>query len=131
MARRTTNTLTEVELEFMHILWATKEASPEDMQKALLQNNRSLTGGSIRKMLLILMNKSYVSRRKEGKKYLYRAAVGNAAAKRSMVGDLLDRAFGGSAALMVAALLDRGNVPAEDLDHIERLIAARKKGGSK
>ena len=60
MARHTTKTLTEVELEFMQILWTEDEASPEDIQKNLLQKGRTLTGGTIRKMLSILMKKGYV-----------------------------------------------------------------------
>ena len=42
-----------------------------------------------------------------------------------MVG-LLKRAFGGEAALMVAALIDSQSVHEEDLDEIKRLIAARE-----
>ena len=127
MARHTTSTLTEVELEFMQILWSKKEASPEDMQKALLQNGRSLTGGSIRKMLLILMKKGYVKRVKQGKKFVYSVKVHQHQANRSMINELMNRAFNGSASLMVAALLDSRNISEEDIDRIEQLIAERKK----
>lgn len=126
MARRTSSTLTEVELEFMHILWAIKEASPEDMQKALLQNNRSLTGGSIRKMLLILMKKGYVKRVKQGKKFIYSPKIQQKQANRRMISELINRAFDGSSLLMVAALLDSRNV-SDDIEKIEQLIAERKK----
>ena len=127
MARRSTSTLTEVELEFMHLLWAEHEVSPEDIQNALLERGRTLTGGSIRKMLSILMRKGYVNRKKEGKKYLYTARVGQEQAKKSMIRELLNRAFGGSASLMFATLIEGRDVPEEDLKTIERLIAERKK----
>ena len=127
MARRTTPTLTEVELEFMQVLWAEREVSPEDIQNALLERSRTLTGGSIRKMLSILMRKGYVNRKKEGKKYLYTAMVGQEQAKKSMIRELLNRAFGGSASLMFATLIEGRDVPVEDLKTIERLIAERKK----
>jgi len=127
MARRSTPTLTEVELEFMQLLWAEREVSPEDIQNALLERSRTLTGGSIRKMLSILMRKGYVNRKKEGKKYLYTARVGQEQAKKSMIRELLNRAFGGSASLMFATLIEGRDVPDEDLKTIERLIAERKK----
>ena len=127
MARRTSNTLTDVELEFMQILWSEREAAPDDLKNALKEKGRSLTGGSIRKMLLILMKKGYVERIKQGKKYIYRAKVQQDNAKRSMIHELLNRAFGGSASLMFATLLNGKKVPDEDIKKIEQLIAGHKK----
>jgi BlaI family transcriptional regulator, penicillinase repressor len=131
MPRKVSPSLTAVELAFMEALWSGGELSPEDMREWHAVHRKELTGGTVRKTLLILMKKGYVERRKDGKRYLYRASVGNDAAKKSMVGELLDRAFGGSASLMVAALLDRENVPADDIARIERIIAERKNGGAK
>ena len=131
VARRTSKTLTEVELEFMQILWRRGEATPDVMQEELVKKGRDITGGSIRKILAILMRKGYVDRRKESKAHVYRAVVGKQRAQRGIVGDILQRAFGGSAANMIAALLDSQPVPEEDLDAIEQLIAERRKGGKK
>ncbi|MCE5248627.1 BlaI/MecI/CopY family transcriptional regulator [bacterium] len=127
MARRAAGTLTEVELEFMQMLWSLKQAAPEDMQNALLEKGRELTGGSVRKMLLILMKKGYVQRIREGKKYVYSAQVPQEQAKRSMLNELMDRAFGGSASILVATLLKSSSVPEDDIVKIERLIAEHKK----
>ncbi|MFC1606486.1 BlaI/MecI/CopY family transcriptional regulator [Candidatus Latescibacterota bacterium] len=128
MARRQSGTLTEVELEFMQVLWKDGEAAPEDVQKALLDSGRSLTGGSIRKMLSILVRKGYVSRKKQGKKYVYSPNILEEQAKTSMIRELVNRAFGGSASLMVATLIESGgDIPADDLRKIERIIAERKK----
>ncbi|HDY90465.1 MAG TPA: BlaI/MecI/CopY family transcriptional regulator [bacterium] len=131
MARHTTSTLTEVELEFMQILWSEDEASPEDIQKTLLQKERTLTGGSIRKMLSILMKKGYVKRVKQGKKHVYSVKVQQDQANRSMIRELMNRAFGGSASLMVAALMDSHAVPDKDIEKIEQLISERKKEARK
>ena len=48
-----------------------------------------------------------------------------------MVMDLLDRAFGGSAALMVASLLDSRAVRKKDIQEIKRLIAKHEGEGRK
>lgn len=131
MARRLSNTLTEVELEFMQVLWSREDAAPEDIRHILNEKGRTLTGGSIRKMLLILVKKGYVERVRDGKKYIYRAKVKQTSAKTNMVFDLLDRAFGGSAPKMFVTLLDSREVPEEDLEKIQKLIAERKKAEQK
>ncbi len=131
MARRTTKTLTEVELEFMQILWSEGGSSPEDIRNSLLRKGRSLTGGSIRKMLLILLKKGHVKRVKQGKKFVYSAKIQKDKANRNMVAELLNHAFGGSSSYLVATLLDTHPVPAEEIKKIEQLIAKRKKGDRK
>ena len=102
MARRKSRTLTDVELEFMQIIWQQDEISTEEIQQALLKQDRNLADGSIRKVLSILTDKGYLARRREGRGFLYHALVERTLANSNMVTDLLKRAFGGSAALMVA-----------------------------
>ena len=73
MARRKSPTFTEVELEFMQIIWAHGEVSTEDIQIALREQGRDLSDGSIRKILSILMNKGHLNRRRVGRGFIYRA----------------------------------------------------------
>ena len=75
MARRKSSTFTEVELEFMNIIWEHDEVSTEDIQKFLEENDRYLTDGSIRKILSILMTKGHLERRKMGRRFYYKAKV--------------------------------------------------------
>ncbi len=126
MARRKSRTLTEVELEFMHVVWAAQEVGTDDVQRALRKKDRDLSDGSVRKVLSILLGKGYVSRRREGRGFIYKATVPEGSAHGCLVADLLRRAFGGSAALMVASLLDTDAVSDEELDEIKRLIAERE-----
>ena len=126
MARRETRTLTEVELEFMQVIWAKGAVSTEDVMGALKRQGRDLADGTVRKMFSILVRKGYLTRRRQGRCFLYKPSVGKDQATRNMVVDLLKRAFGGEAALMVAALIDSQSVREEDLDEIKRLIAARE-----
>jgi len=127
MARHKTRTLTEVELEFMKVLWTKGEASTEDMQAALGERGRDLADGSVRKVLSILERKGYAERRRDGRGFLYKAKVQEDEAHRSLVQDLLSRAFGGSAALLVASLLDTAPVRRKDVEAIKRLIAERER----
>jgi predicted transcriptional regulator len=131
MPRRKSRTLTEVELEFMHVLWSSGESTTEDVQDALCEEGHGLADGSVRKVLSILVEKGYVTRRRAGRGFLYKAQVARRAANRSLVRDLLDRAFGGSASLMVASLLDGRRVKPKEMAAIKRLIARREREGGK
>lgn len=126
MARRHTPTLTRVELEFMGIVWTAPEVTTEHIQKELRRRGRALTGGSIRKILSILMKKGYVARRQEGNTFFYKATVPLEAARKSLVADFLSRAFGGSAGLLVAAVLDAGKLRRGELEEIKKAIAQRE-----
>ena len=128
MARRKARTPTEVELEFLQVVWDRDEVTTEDVQRALKKKGRPLADGSVRKVLSILEEKGYVSRRPRGRGFLYQAIVPREKANRRMVTDLLKRAFGGSAALMVASLMDSQAVSAKDVEEIKRLIVERKRG---
>ena len=127
MSRRSTQTLTEVELEFMLILWQHGEATSEIIQDDFRSRGRELSGGAIRRMLAILTDKGFVGRRKEGRSFTYFPAVSERNAKSGMVGDLLRRAFGGSAAHMIAALFNSRDISGDDLKKIDAIIATRRK----
>ena len=126
MGRRPSPTLTTVELEFMQVLWARGELSTEEVQHALRAGGHELSDGSVRKVLAILMRKGYVTRTPSGRGFRYRARVDARRARGSLVLDLLKRAFGGSAALMLAAIIDARAVKKSDLAEIRRLIAERE-----
>ncbi|MFA6472234.1 MAG: BlaI/MecI/CopY family transcriptional regulator [Candidatus Latescibacterota bacterium] len=131
MARWKSRTLTEGELDFMRVLWELREASPDEIQTALAASGRFLTGGTIRNVLAVMMEKEYVSRRKQGKAHLYRAFVDEEQALKSMAQDLLATAFGGSESLLVASLLKNRDVHPDELEKIERLIDEQKRGDGK
>lgn len=127
MGRRKSRTYTEVELEFMQVIWAAGEVTTDHVQKVLKGRGRNLSDGSIRKILSILIEKGHLTRRRDGRAFLYKPTVREGQAHRKMVQDLVKRAFGGSAGLMVAALFDGNALNERDLKEIKRLIAQREK----
>jgi BlaI family transcriptional regulator, penicillinase repressor len=127
VGRRKSRTLTEVELEFMQIVWPEEEVSTEDVQKALSRQDRDLSDGTVRKVLSILMDKGYLIRRRQGHAFYYKAKIPEQEARQAMAQDLVKRAFWGSSALMMAALFERRAVSEPDLEEIKRLIAEHEK----
>jgi BlaI family transcriptional regulator, penicillinase repressor len=128
MARKITPTLTQVELEFMQVLWTGGAMTTEDIQSVLSDQNRELSDGSIRKILAILMKKNQVSREKIGRGFVYSATVAQDQARVQMLGDLLRRAFQGSAQDLVATLLNSDRVSEKDLEQIRALLDAYERG---
>ena len=127
MARRKASTYTEVELEFMHVVWESGEVSTEDVQRVLRRSGRELSDGSIRKVLSILVKKGHLTRRKAGRSFLYKAKIPQKKANIKMVQDLLKRGFRGSPSLMVAALLENRALGKRDLKKIQELITEYEK----
>ena len=128
MPRRKSRTLTEVELEFMQAVWERDEVTTEDVLEHLRGRGRHLADGSVRKILSILVAKGYLVRRPAGRAFRYKAAVAEGRANRSMLLDLVERAFAGSPALMMASLLDNTRMSKKDLAAIKQLIAEKEKG---
>ncbi|MBT4485222.1 MAG: hypothetical protein HOC71_16270 [Candidatus Latescibacteria bacterium] len=131
MGLRKSRLFTEGELDFMKVLWVLGEASPEEIQKALQRFSRKLTGGTIRNVLVVMIEKGYVTRRKKGKVYLYKAKMPENQAKKFMIQDLLEKAFNGSESHMVATLLKTREVRKEEMEEIKRLIDNQKKEAQK
>ena len=127
MTFRKSRIFTEGELEFMKVLWSLGESTPDEIQHALRKRGRSLTYGTIRNVLVVMIEKGYVTRKKKGKVYLYRAKVSEVQAKKSMLQDLIERAFDGSESHMIATLLNSREIRKEELNEIRRLIEDEKK----
>lgn len=129
MARRKTRTLTELELEIMQIVWKYEEVAVEDIRQALKKEGKPLALPSIRTMLGILQDKGYVARRAEGRRHLYRARVPQEKAQESILKDVVERAFDGSALDLVAALIDTRLVSRKDINEVRRLIQQAERRG--
>lgn len=127
MARPKSNTLTQVELGIMKIVWKHGEVTVEQIDQDLRKQGHPLAGASIRKMLSILDDKGYVLRRKEGRRHLYSAKIKAKEAEKSILKDMIERVYDGSASSLVAALVDQGMVSNDDLSSARKLIAAKKR----
>lgn len=127
MPGRKSSTFTEVELEFMQIIWSRGEASTESIQIALNENGRELPDGAIRKILSILMKKGHIKRRPQGRGFLYSAMIHEEQANKKMILDLLGRAFNDSVSAMFTTLLNSRSIDEDELKKIKELITRREK----
>ena len=77
---------------------------------------------TIATMLKKMEGKGVVAHRTEGRRFIYRPTVSEHAVTRSMVADLKERLFGGSAAALVSHLLRAHEVDDDELEQLRRQI---------
>lgn len=121
---RTDPSLGNLQHAIMEVLWSEGEATASEVHRAL-QAERGLAPTTIATMLSKMERKGVVSHRTDGRRFVYRATVSRDEVRRTMLGELSDRLFGGSVAAMVAHLLSAHAVdPAELQELRERIDAA-------
>ena len=86
---------------------------------------------AVRALLRILEDKGHLRHEVSGTRYVYLATVGKQRARRSALRSLVDTFFEGSAAKVVAALLDLSpeDLSEQELARLSRLIEEARKEG--
>ena len=116
--------LNKTELEALRILWDAGELKPAGIAE---QFSWVIDNGTLRSVLRVLIEKGYVTRRKEGKAFLYRAK----ATRRGLQGQmarLMAHVFaGGSTGDLIAQLIRTERLSSEELAELRRV--ANEKGG--
>ena len=123
-AKSDKHALTPLELEIMQVLWS---AGPSTAAEVVPQLEGSLAYNTVQTMLQVLLRKGRVKRVAEGRAYRYRAAVTRERAAGSAISDLVKRMFGGSAEAMLLAMVDAGQVGADDLQRARKALQAAEK----
>lgn len=121
--------LSELQLAVMRALWQRGKATVADIHGAL-EPERGLALTTVATVLTRLEKAGLVAHRAAGRHYVYRPLVSEETVRREMVSVLTDRLFEGDAAALVSHLLGAGEIRADDLARVKRLIAAKEgKGG--
>lgn len=123
MERRTQ--LSDLQVAILRVLWRDGEATVAQVQDALRADGRDLAHTSVATMLTRLEAREVVSRRTEGRQFVYRARVAEADVKRSMVGALTEKLFAGDPAALVHHLIDEGAIDPDELARLRALLAKR------
>ena len=113
------------ERQIVELVYQLGEASVSDVLAGLPDPP---TYSSVRAMLGHLVKKRLLKYRRDGKRYLYRAAVPKNQASRTAMKNLLSTFFSGDPADAVAALLDVSgdDLQPEDIARMRKLIDAAK-----
>jgi BlaI family transcriptional regulator, penicillinase repressor len=112
---------TDAELEILTVLWSTGPATVRQVYD-VIRRRRPAEYSTILKFMQIMAAKGLVRRNEQERAHVYEPAKPREWTQRQLAGDLLERAFSGSAkALLVGALSARKASP-EELAEMRRLL---------
>jgi predicted transcriptional regulator len=114
-------TLGDLQHAIMAVLWDRGEAPTADVHQAL-QAERGLALTTIATMLRKMEDKGVVAHRREGRQFVYRPTVSREEIRESMVGELVERVFGGDARALVAHLVSEHEIDPEELGALRRRV---------
>ncbi len=77
-------------------------------------------------MLRKMEEKGVVAHRVDGRQFVYRPKVSEDQVRRSMVGELVGRLFGGDPKALVAHLVSENEIEPEELDELRRRLDPKR-----
>ncbi len=127
MARQGTPRPTNAELAILWVLWQHGPATVRQVQQALA-HTRPSGYTTVLKFLQIMTDKGLVVRDESQRTHIYRPGRTEQQTQRQLVGDLLDRAFGGSAHKLVLQALSARKATGGELAQIRQLLDKLQRG---
>jgi predicted transcriptional regulator len=120
--------LGELQHAIMTVLWSRGEATTADVHEAL-RAARGLAFTTIATMLRKMEDKGVVAHRAEGRQFVYRPTVTEDQVRRSMVGELVERLFGGDPKALVAHLVSEHEIEPDELRALRRQLGPVRRRG--
>lgn len=117
---------TDAELAILQVLWDRGPSTVRHVFEALA-DARETGYTTTLKLMQIMAEKGLVTRDETARTHIYAAKVSRDKTQKRLITDLLDRAFGGSAAALVMQALSTHPTSPEELREIGQLIADYKK----
>jgi len=115
---------TDAELSILRILWDRGPSTVREVHD-IASRERPIAYTTTLKLLQIMTDKGLAVRTEEGRSHIYAPSLGEQATQRRLIDDLVERAFGGSAAKLVMRALDTEPASHEERLEILRLIRER------
>jgi|GEM_PF-91457 len=124
MVRPSAEQPTPAELEILKILW--ESGRPLTVRETLeVVNQRHETPRaytSVMSLMNVMTEKGQLRRGPQGRAFVYEPVAPRDQTLRSLLGETLERAYSGSASLLVAHLLDQSMPTADELDQIRSIL---------
>ena len=120
---------TTAELAILRVLWRRGPSTVREVQ-AELGRDRPTGYTTVLKLLQIMFEKGLVNRDESGRAHIYHPRQSEEQAQRTLVTDLLDRVFGGSAQQLVMQALTARKASPHELAEIRKLLDKLEGGTS-
>jgi predicted transcriptional regulator len=117
---------TEAELGILHALWS---AGPSTVREVHSRLGKATGYTTVLKQMQIMVEKGLLARSERFRSHVYEARAAKEETQRLLAGNLLARAFDGSAKNLVLGALSAKRVSAEELREIRAMLDAFEKQG--
>lgn len=117
---------TDLELEILKVIWTRGEATVREVFNDL-QAQRKIAYTTVLTMMGILERKGHLTKRAGERAYIFTPAVSRDQVVNSMVDEFVGRVFNGAAHPLLVHLARDRNIPAQELEEIEKLLQERRK----
>ena len=121
MARRKSERPTDRELTILRILWDKGPSTVRQVNEAMSRDEETGYTTTL-KLMQIMTEKGLLARDESKFKHVYRPALTEEKAQKQLVGDLLDKAFSGSAEKLVMRALSAKKVSSKELARIRKML---------
>jgi BlaI family penicillinase repressor len=121
MPRKPSSGPTNVELKILDVLWRQGPCTVRQVHNELAAERETGYSTTL-KMMQVMREKGIISRDDSVRPQLYRSAETQERTQLSMLDDLAQRAFGGSAANLMMRMISADRVSSEELGLMQELI---------
>src|SRR5258708_7051418 len=112
---------TDAELEILTVLWSRRASTVREVHEAICRR-KPAQYSTVLKFLQIMTEKGLVRRDEKQRAHLYAAARPREWTQRQLAGDLLQRAFAGSARNLLVGALSARKTSKKELAELRRLL---------
>ena len=112
---------TDAELAILRVLWSRGPSTVRQVHEAL-SRDRETGYTTILKLMQIMTEKGLVERDESERTHVYQARLTQEQTQQQLVDNLLEKAFGGSAAQLVMRALAAKEASADELAQIRQLL---------
>ncbi len=116
---------TDAELEILTVLWSRGAATVREVHEVIAQR-RPAQYTTVLKLLQVMAEKGLVKRDEDQRAHVYRASRPADWTQQQLAGDLIRRAFDGSAKNLILGALSAGKPSRREMDEIRKLLADYK-----
>jgi BlaI family penicillinase repressor len=117
---------TDAELEILTVLWSRGPSTVRDVHEAIARQ-KPTQYTTVLKLLQIMAEKGIVRRDEEQRAHVYSVSRPREWTQRQLAGDLLQRAFAGSAKSLLLGALSARRASKEELAELRRLLEEYEK----
>lgn len=121
MSRRMPPRPTDAELAILRVLWQRGPSTVREVMEEL-SNDRPTGYTTVLKLMQIMTEKGLVRRDERQRTHVYQVRLTEEQTQQQLVGDLLERAFGGSAQRLVMQALAVKRASSEEVAQIRQLL---------